>query len=41
MHDLYLEVPATMENNNTEVQCVAFDAVHSSSDIVYVIVQGK
>ena len=41
VHDLYLEIPATVENNGTQIQCLAYDALRSVSDPVFLIVQGK
>ena len=35
-------IPATLENNNTEVQCLAVgDDVFTSSEVVTFIVQGR
>ena len=41
VHDLYLQVPATSENNGTQVQCLTIDSAHILSKVVSLIVQGK
>ena len=41
IHDMYLEIPATPENNRTEVSCVVWVDTPTTSATAMIIVQGK
>ena len=41
VHDMYLEVPTTVQNNGTSVKCWVFEDVQISSPPAMLIVQGK
>ena len=41
VHNMYLEMRATVQNNGTEVRCIVFVDSPTFSDPVTLIVQGK